>query len=59
MDSGAIFGPVRREHSAEEWEQQRPLIKRLYIDEKKTLPKIISVMEERGFYATWVLSNSY
>jgi hypothetical protein len=56
MDSGATSGPIRREHSHEEWEQQRSLIKQLYIDQDKTLPKVMSAMEERGFYATWVLS---
>ena len=57
MDSGTTFGAMGRQHSPEEWEQHRSLIKRLYIDEKMPLPKLMLVMEESGFYATWVLSH--
>jgi hypothetical protein len=50
---------MSRQHSPEEWEQQRPLIKRLYIDEKMPLPKLMLAMEESGFYATCVLSHPH
>ena len=41
--------------SAEDWTRNRVLIKRLYIDEDRTLKDVIATMErEHGYKATWV-----
>ena len=45
----------RKEHSDEEWEKHRDIIKHLYIDEDKSLSEIMADMERSyGFCATSV-----
>ena len=49
------FQPVCREHTVEEWEDQRQLIKQLYRDEDKSLKELVSIMEAQyAFFATQV-----
>ena len=43
---------VARRPLEQEWDDWRPVIERLYIEEKKTLPEVVQIMEARGFHAT-------
>jgi hypothetical protein len=53
--TGLIF-PVRTRYAtAEDWEHHRAMFTRLYLDEKKTLKEVKSIMKDKyGFIATWV-----
>jgi hypothetical protein len=45
----------RREHSAQDWENQRPHITRLYSAENRSLEEVTAVMKvEYGFEAKYV-----
>lgn len=47
----------KRQHSAQDWENQRPHITRLYSAENKSLVEVIATMKvEHGFEATYAKS---
>jgi hypothetical protein len=59
--SSSSFPPLRglhdsrRDLSAQDWENQRPKIERLYSAEQKKLREVMQIMEkEYGFFATCV-----
>jgi Clr5 domain len=47
MASGSIAPPTRqyKRNSTSQWEEQKPHIRKLYIDENKTLDEVVQMME--------------
>ena len=46
---------VRRPPSAQDWEERREVVQRLYYTEGKPLREVMKIMkDEYGFYATYV-----
>jgi predicted ATPase len=41
-----------RRYTTHEWEEQMPVIKRLYIEEGRKLQEVISTLAESGFVVT-------
>ena len=40
-------------HKPEDWEEQRPRIKKLYLEDRRTLKDVMAIMKEQyGFKAT-------
>lgn len=53
VGQAGIQGNLSCEHSQQEWEAQRELLTRLYMDEDKKLPEVRSIMaDQHGFNAT-------
>jgi hypothetical protein len=51
--SQAVFASSKDTPTAEDWERHRPLIKSLYVDEKKKLMDVVSIMSsQHGHNAT-------
>jgi hypothetical protein len=47
-----------REHSTQEWELRKDEIERLYLIEKMSLKKVMKMMRDHGFIATYVFRIS-
>jgi len=43
-----------RRFTAMEWEEQKPIIQRLYTEEDSTLPQVQQILTQAGFHATYV-----
>jgi Clr5 domain len=54
IGSGLVqLAPSRAGPTAEDWERYRPLIKRLYVDERMKLKEVVAVMSsQHGHHAT-------
>ncbi|KAH8586272.1 hypothetical protein B0O99DRAFT_602621 [Bisporella sp. PMI_857] len=44
--------PLAPRRSLEQWEEHRPLIRDLYLDQSKQLPEVITILAESGFNVT-------
>jgi Clr5 domain len=56
MTSGSVGPPTRqyKRHSASEWDEQKPHIRELYIDESKTLDEVVEAMKvQHAFLARY------
>ena len=51
--------PCPKEHSEQEWQDKKNLIRELYISDNRKLHEIMAIMEAKhSFAATYVLLNS-